>query len=100
MSQPIPLRDGSHTQDRRLDRIPAFDGMSLAYPVQGALNAEQQALVSRKWQAPPGTPVLDQGQEGACVGFGTAAELMFYPVPVRNVDAAFAREKIYWVAQE
>jgi hypothetical protein len=69
------------------------------FPVQAALNAEQQTLVSKTWTAPDGTPVLDQGQEGACVGFGTTNELLWNPVPVPNLTAKFAREKIYWVAQ-
>lgn len=94
------LRDGSTTQDRRLDRIAMYDRRSLDFPVQGALNAEQQKLISKKWTAPEGTPVLDQGREGACVGFGVTHELIFYPVPIRGLDNGFAREKIYWVAQE
>ena len=100
MPEEIVLKDGTTTLDRRLDRLPAFDRRMLSFPVQGALNAEQQKLVSRKWTAPPGTAVLDQGQEGACVGFGCANELLYYPVPVRGLDAEFARQKIYWVAQE
>lgn len=94
------LRDGSRTQDRRLDRIAASDRRSLDFPVQSALNQEQQQLISKRWATPPDTPVLDQGRQGACVGFGITNELLFYPVPIRAVDATFAREKIYWVAQE
>ncbi len=94
------LRDGSTTKDRRLDRIPTFDRRSLDFPVQSALNREQQQLISKRWSTPPNTAVLDQGRQGACVGFGVTHELLFYPVPIRGVDAAFAREKIYWVAQE
>jgi hypothetical protein len=93
------LKDGTSTFDRRLDRIPAFDQRSRNFPVAEALNAEQQELVSRKWTVPDGTPVLDQGTEGACVGFGITNELLYYPVPVRKLDANFARQKIYWVAQ-
>lgn len=93
------LKDGTSTSDRRLDRIPLFDRHSLNYPVGDALNEEQQKLVSHAWTAPDGTPVLDQGQEGACVGFGVTNELLWYPVAVPGLDAAFAREKIYWVAQ-
>ncbi len=99
MPSQYTLKNGVSTYDRRLDRIPAFDQQSLSYPVQAALNEEQQTLISRKWSAPEGTPILDQGTEGACVGFGVANELMYYPVPVRKLDATFAREKIYWVAQ-
>jgi hypothetical protein len=94
------LKDGTSTFDRRLDRIPAFDQRSLDFPARGALNPQQQRLVTKLWTAPDSTPVLDQGQEGACVGFGTTNELLWNPVPVPKLDATFAREKIYWVAQE
>jgi hypothetical protein len=93
------LKDGSSTLDRRLDRIPAFDQRSLNYRVCAALNAEQQELRSKTWSSPTGTAVLDQGAEGACVGFGVAHELLYYPVAVRGLGADFARQKIYWVAQ-
>lgn len=41
---------------------------------------------------------LDQGREGACVGFATAHELLAKPAPVRGVDKAYAR-RIYLSAQ-
>lgn len=95
------LKDGSSTADRRLDRIPAFDQRSLDHLVRDALTDDQkQAPTTKLWDAPEGTPVLDQGQEGACTGFGTTNELLWNPVPVPSLDATFAREKVYWVAQE
>lgn len=94
------LKDGSTVHDRRLDRIAAFDRRSLQFPVSEVLNADQQNIVTQLWAAPDNTPVLNQGREGACVGFGTTHELLWNPVPVPGLDAAFAREKIYWVAQE
>jgi papain like protease len=99
MPNQYTLKNGVSTYDRRLDRIPAFDQQSLSYPVQAALNDEQQTLISHTWTAPPGTPVLNQGVEGACVGMGITNELLFYPVAVPKLDETFAREKIYWVAQ-
>lgn len=93
------LKDGTSSFDRRLDRIPAFDQRSLNFPVGAALNEEQQTPISHMWTAPPDTPVLNQQAEGACVGFGITHELLYYPVAVRGLDASFAREKIYWVAQ-
>lgn len=95
----ITLKNGTTVHDRRLDRIAMYDRRSLEFPIDGALNAEQQQLVSKKWTTPPGTPVLNQGVQGACVGAGITHELMFYPVAVRGLDMTFAREKIYWVAQ-
>lgn len=99
MPNQYTLKNGVSTFDRRLDRIALFDRQSLNYRINEALNAEQQTLISKTWTTPPDTPVLDQGQEGACVGFGVAHELLFYPVAVRKLDADFARQKIYWVAQ-
>lgn len=99
MPNTYTLKNGVSTFDRRLDRIPLFDRQSLSYPINDALNAEQQTLISKTWTAPPGTPVLNQGTEGACVGMGVTHELLFYPVAIRGLDADFARKQIYWVAQ-
>lgn len=43
---------------------------------------------------------MDQGEEGACVGFAIAHELIARPAEVASIDASFAREKIYWEAQK
>lgn len=69
------LKDGTSTFDRRLDRIPAFDPRSLHFPARGALNSQQQRLVTKLWDAPAGTQVLDQGQEGACFPAETLVRL-------------------------
>lgn len=95
------LKDGTSTSDRRLDRVPSFDARSLNFLVRDALDdTQKQTLTTKLWDAPTGTVVLDQGEDGACVGFGTTNELLWNPVPVPNLDATFAKEKIYWVAQE
>lgn len=99
MPAPRTLRDGSTTQDPRCDRLPAFDERSLTYRIRTALSPQQQTLVSRTWTAPRGTPVLDQGQEGQCVGYGITNELLWQPFPVKHVDGGFARDAIYWPAQ-
>lgn len=94
------LRNGNTTEDRKLDRIPAFDPRSLDFRIRSLVTPEQLAKpVSVKWAAPAGTPVLDQGQEGACTGFGTTNGLLFNPNPIKGLDAKFAREQIYWTAQ-
>jgi len=101
----VVLRDGSTTADIRLDRLPEFDEASRDYPVRSLLAAAQP--VTKLWTL-PGTDakvVLDQGREGACVGFGTTNELRFNPVPIRKadgtlLDARFAREYVYWEAQK
>lgn len=94
------LKDGSRVEDIRLDRIPEFHEASRAFPICAALSPEQQKNpVTKTWPIPSGSEVLDQGREGACVGFGITNELRHSPVPIRGLDALFARQRIYWVAQ-
>jgi hypothetical protein len=54
--------------DPRLDRLPSFDEKSRLYQIRTLLDAmpEEKRMRGRSWT--PG-PVLDQGREGACVGF-------------------------------
>jgi hypothetical protein len=81
---------------RVLDRVPRFDEKSRNFPITAVLTADQQSPASRVWQA---GHVLDQGSEGACVGFGWAAELSAIPAAVRDVDDNFGRA-IYHRAQQ
>jgi hypothetical protein len=90
------LRDGSETLDARLDRLPEEDARD--FPVLAVLDG-QAAPVSAAWTIAEGAPVLNQGREGACVGFGVTNELRFNPVPVDGLDYTFAREQVYWAAQ-
>ncbi len=91
------LRDGSPVTDPRLDRLVEFDEASRAFPVCAVITAE--VPITRLWTIPASEPVLNQGKEGACVGFGVTNELRFEPAPIAGLDATFAREKIYWPAQ-
>lgn len=92
------LKDGTMTEDRRLDRLVYFDERSREYPIR--------ALVGRKkprsytWRMT--RPVLDQGPDGACVGFAVTHELMARPAESDppGDDAKFAKEKVYWEAQK
>ena len=43
---------------------------------------------------------FDQGQEGACVGFAMAHELVARPKEIKHLSNNFAREQIYWEAQK
>ncbi len=73
----LTLRDGSTTGDRRLDAIPEHDPKSLgSYPVAELLAAAAPRR-GRSWVA---GPVLDQGEEGACVGFAFGGDLAADPV--------------------
>lgn len=58
-----------------LDWKPQHDAKSRAYPIR-ALIGEHVDTRPRRWK--PGT-VLDQGSEGACVGFGWTGGLMAAP---------------------
>jgi len=91
----IKLKGGHKTSDARLDRLAEFDERSREYPIR-ALVTEQVPLRSFGWRCPTW---LDQGQEGACVGFSWSHELAAYPVPIEDVDDAFARG-VYKEAQE
>lgn len=94
------LRNGSFAPDQRLDRIYELDWRSLNY------------TVGRK-MIQSGTPVyrprsytwrieqwLDQGYDGACVGFSFAHELTARPQEVTGVTDEYAKKSIYWEAQK
>ena len=89
------LRDGLKVRDGRLARIKLFDKKSRAFPIQAAVSGKEPR--SYLW---PCNTWLDQGTEGACVGFSLAHELIAKPAVVKGIDAKFAREKIYWEAQK
>lgn len=88
------LKGDHETSDPRLDRLPEFDPKSREFPIRTMLT-ELLPLRSYTWRA--GTN-LDQGSEGACVGFSWAHELGAYPVAIPATNE-FAREKIYRPAQ-
>lgn len=92
----MQLKGGFSTNDVRLDRLPEFDERSRAF--RGVAGIEDKPLRSYSWNK---RDVLDQGQEGACVGFALTHELMARPSVVELDDPqTFAREKVYWPAQE
>lgn len=82
----VVLRDGSRTLDPRLNRLKQFDEKSRSFPVTAVLPPKSR-LRSLSWAA---GSVLDQGQEGACVGFAWAKEAACNPVAVPRVDNALA----------
>lgn len=90
----IVLKDGSVTKDRRLDRVYQEDWRSLNFLMK-APRGTRRALRSYTWSC---TSYNDQGQEGACVGFGWGHELCAIP-NVNKVDEAASR-RIYKMAQE
>lgn len=94
-SEQVQLRGGAVTSDPRLDRLPQFDEKSRSFPIT-AVVTEQAPVRSMTWYCPAW---LDQGQEGACVGFSWAHELNALPAKA-VVDDKFAREAIYRAAQK
>ena len=91
----ITLKDGSETDDIRLDRVQSFDDRSRKYPVRVLVGLKK--LRSYTWRC---HAHLDQGAEGACVGFGVSHELAARPSEVPGLTNQFARESIYWEAQK
>lgn len=89
------LKNGGWTTDRRLDRVPLFDEASRNYPIM-------EAPVVRRATAPRSytwslTSTLDQGAEGACVGFGWSHELMARPAEVAGITNSYARNLYFEV---
>lgn len=95
---PQPLKGGQFTLDRRMDRVREIDLRTLNYPVSEVLPANAfHRPRSYTWYI---DERLDQGSEGACVGFGWAAELAARPVEVPGINNAYARDRIYRPAQQ
>ncbi len=96
------LKDGSESQNPRLDRIYEEDWRSLNYPITAKLTTDERVPRSKTWAI---TTTLDQGNEGACVGFGYTHDILAEPEALSTfqdmpVDASFARTRVYWEAQK
>jgi hypothetical protein len=88
------LKDGSTTNDKRLDRIVHYDERSKNYPIR-TLVADQK-LRSYTWAL---NTRLDQGQDGACVGFSWSHELAARPVVIQGVTNSTALNTYYQAQQ-
>lgn len=81
-------------QDPRLDWVSMHDPQSENYPIRPKMKSIEKIPVAYRTG-----PVLDQGSEGACVGFGWTAELISSPRPYPGVTAVranqYAREMYY-----
>lgn len=69
-------------EDRKLDWVPRHDPRSLQFPARTLFRKTEPANMT--WRAP--SVPLDQGAEGACVGFGWTHEALTTPVAV-NLEA-------------
>lgn len=66
----------SSVLDPRLGRIPQLDERNKAFQVFSVISLEQQVPKTYSWDV---KAHLDQGQEGACVGFAFSHELLSPP---------------------
>jgi hypothetical protein len=81
--------------DRTFDWRSEHDARSLSYPIREAIGFVKRK--PRMWRT--GYVRLDQGREGACVGFGWTGELLGWPVPAKLTDADAYARSIYRDAQ-
>lgn len=93
---PTVLRNGAVVQDARLNRLVQFDEKSRNFPIRAVLDASAKPR-SYTWSC---GVHLDQGVDGACVGFSMTHELSAKPKVISGLDAKFAKEKVYWEAQK
>lgn len=84
----ITLKDGSTTEDPRLDRLVQFDERSRQYPIRALLDTTK-SLRSYTWRC---NAWLDQGREGACVGFAYTHDAAARPAEVPGTTDALARD--------
>lgn len=102
----VTLKDSTEVEDPRLDRLIEFDEESREYPIRtlkkGSTEIGEKKPRSYTWriQAPY---LVDQGEEGACVGFSVVNELMARPSEVpfdaQSQADAFAEREVYHTAQ-
>ena len=90
----MDLKGGHTTTDARLDRLVQFDERSRAFPVMATITPTKPR--SYTWAV---NVHLDQGSEGACVGFSWSHELAARPKVITGMTNQFAREQVYWAAQ-
>lgn len=79
--------------ERTFDRLPEFDPKSRLFPIRSLVAGNP--IRGYTWRCDAN---LNQGREGACVGFSWAHELAARPVPVRGLTNDKARS-IYFEAQ-
>lgn len=94
------LKDGSTTEDPRLDLIFQKDEKSRNYAAVDLLTTDQRRPRYRTYSV---NKWLDQGTEGACVGAAFAHELCSTPLRVakwKEITMEWAVESIYWEAQK
>lgn len=94
----IALKDGSTVEDPRLDRIVHFDSRSREFKIRTLLDEKATLLGYRLHRRTKPAPTLDQGAEGACVGFSCSHAVGGKPF-AKAVDNLWART-LYFEAQQ
>ncbi len=99
----MQMKDGSRHDDS-LGRLVEFDERSRSYPIRNMVPTAvpSEHLRSRTWRIIAGF-VLDQGREGACVGFSVTHTIMANPIErmfMEDEAHEFAIREIYWPAQQ
>lgn len=100
MDELIQLKAKAVTHDPRLDRLYQLDLRSLNYRAMARPVFQLAGLKKPRGYTWSVGAWLDQGQEGACVGFGFGHDLVARPVAVEGVNNQKARQNIYWPAQQ
>lgn len=90
----IQLKNEKFTEDKKLDRLVDFDSASKVYPIRSLVETKKPRSYS--WRC---NINLDQGNEGACVGFGISHELAARPAEVKDLTNTYAK-RMYWEAQK
>jgi hypothetical protein len=80
--------------ERTFDRVPQFDPKSLRFSIRSLVAAKPRR--SYTWSVPV---KLDQGPEGACVGFGWSHEIAARPKPDPTITNDYAFN-VYHRAQQ
>lgn len=99
------LRDGTKTEDPRLDRLVEFDPRSRAFSVTDGVPDQYLKWdgleVIQKVRIKQKGPHLNQGREGACVGMALTNAMRYEPNmgSLATYNEKFAVTKIYHPAQ-
>lgn len=87
----IPPDVAPVVEGRKLDRLVQFDERSRQFSAVDVLDAERERRTLSPRSYTWGTyAVLDQGPNGACVGFAWTGELMARPVVINGMNSGFA----------
>lgn len=93
------LKNGIETSDPRTDRVPLYDETSRKYQMRAVLEDLKKRGIARRASWRPSKPGLDQGPDGACVGFSGASGLNASPRRAKPSWDALQAKALYWETQ-